>query len=181
MKKYIPNIIALISIVGIFIWLHYLIKNDYIVECFTEKTVTERMPINTRYTCQNMCGPMARCRVTGEQCQKDSDCVGCKPVFLNPEEIKQTADVEGYNDAGKLGQRGLLYSTLTTDPIAREAGLYTKNQHLPPPKVLFGKNTWRNNFDEGMKYFEMTHGSYSTTYPSLTGEFNDIGPLAANE
>jgi hypothetical protein len=46
---------------------------------------------------------------------------------------------------------------------------------------LFGKNTWRNNFDEGMKYFEMAHGSYFTTYPSLTGEFNDIGPFAANE
>jgi len=32
-----------------------------------------------------------------------------------------------------------------------------------------------------MKYYEKRHGSYIKTYPSLTGEFNEIGPLAANE
>jgi len=112
MRKYITIIIALISIVVIFCWVNYLTKNNYIVECFTEKTVTERMPINTRYSCQNVCGPLARCSITGEQCQKNSDCFGCKPMFVNPEEIKQTPDVAGFNDAGKLGQKGLLYSEL---------------------------------------------------------------------
>ena len=36
------------------------------------------LPLTTNYSCQNMCGPPARCSITGEQCRSDSDCFGCK-------------------------------------------------------------------------------------------------------
>jgi len=194
MKNIIPQIalISILSVFGIFLWIHYLIKRQYIVECFQnsiEETTTVRQPINTRYSCKNMCGPLARCSITGEQCQSDVDCYGCKPMFNNPEKLLVTPDVYGYDDAGKLGQKGLLYSTLTTDPLTKEALDYSENQLKPPPQAYFGVNTWRTGFDKGMKYYEKRHGiseseiKYMPNYPprySATGEFEERGPLAAN-
>lgn len=200
------NLFALISIlliVGIFLWINYLTKNKYIIECFQQSTPTStytpiatepttatvRQPINTRYSCKNMCGPMARCSITGEQCQSDVDCYGCSPMFKNPEQLKITSDVIGYNDAGKLGQRGLLYSQLTSDPVTREAESYPQNELKPPPQAYFGVNTWRTGFNEGMKYYVKRHGEsppemvnmpkYPSRY-SATGEFEENGPIAAN-
>jgi len=38
------------------------------------------LPINTKYSCKNMCGPHATCSLTGEQCTSDIDCYGCQPT-----------------------------------------------------------------------------------------------------
>lgn len=194
-QKYLFALISILLVVSIFFGIHYLTKNQYIIECFqnstdtTEKTTTVRLPINTRTTCKNMCGSLARCYITGEQCQSDADCYGCKPVFENPDNLIMTKDVGGYDDAGKLGQQALLYSELTSDSVARETYEYKKNQIEPPPQAYFGVNTWKNGFSEGMKYYIKRHGISESeminmsNYPerySTTGEFIETGPIAAN-
>ena len=79
----------------------YLIKQRYIVECFSSLAVKDSeninnshnvdQPINTTISCQNVCGPLSRCYITGEQCTSDVDCFGCMPK-----------NVGGQNDSGKL-------------------------------------------------------------------------------
>jgi hypothetical protein len=198
------DLISLVLIVGIFYWTNYLTIHNYIVECFTDMNITVntnttelsqtvRQPINTRYSCKNMCGPLARCSITGEQCQSDQDCYGCKPMFSNPEQLKITEDVPGYNDSGKLGQSGLLYSQLTADSLTRNAGEIQHNQLKPPPKAQLGVDTWRIGFDEGLKYYLDRHTYVNNenlfqnvnmpNYPeryTATGEFLERGPIPAN-
>lgn len=35
------------------------------------------IPLNNSSNCNNICGPLARCNISGEQCLKDADCSGC--------------------------------------------------------------------------------------------------------
>ena len=73
-------LIALILLILIFNMIDYLVRENYIMECFeTSKTShTVNLPLNTTTTCQNFCGPTARCAITGHQCSSDADCPGCK-------------------------------------------------------------------------------------------------------
>lgn len=71
---------AFILLIVIFNMIDYLVKENYIVECFeSQKTShTVDLPLNTSYTCQNFCGPTARCAITGHQCSIDAACPGCQ-------------------------------------------------------------------------------------------------------
>jgi hypothetical protein len=57
------------------------------------------LPINTKYSCKNMCGPRGICSMTDEQCTSDIDCYGCQPKKQNKKNISK--DVNSYNDNGK--------------------------------------------------------------------------------
>ena len=70
-------IITLILFIGIFYWIDLLSNNGYIVYKLKEgfenvikeskdTTHTVSLPLNTTYTCQNFCGPTARCSKTGQ-------------------------------------------------------------------------------------------------------------------
>jgi hypothetical protein len=206
-KNYL-NITLLIVSILLFIyiikWGNYLIKTKKIniVEDFTsfaQSTIdmgtpqtshSVDLPINTTFSCQNMCGPLARCSKTGEQCTSDVDCFGCQPKIFVP---KYTAEeVGGQNDAGKLtGGFTPTYSTLTTD-IGTQAKLYSKannNKNSDPPLYFKGVDQWTTAFNTGMEIYNKKFNPsieilpYVPKYPlrnSLSGEFVDDGPLAAN-
>ena len=203
-NKYTTIILALISIIlliGVFNYIHYLVKNRYYVECFDSNialykdtgssatTHTVNLPLTTTYSCKNFCAPAtARCAITGEQCMADIDCRGCNPYGSNMKQ-QSTANVPGQNDAGKLTW-GVTptYSTLTTD-IGTQAKLFTSNKDKlePPPQASFGVNTWITAFNGGQQLFDERYKpaglkfmpNYNKRY-SVTGQFIDDGPLASN-
>ena len=192
------SLLIFVFLLFIFQWGDYLIQQGYILtECFTSLSPiidnggastnhTVDLPINTPFTCQNMCGPNNRCSLTGEQCSSDIDCFGCNPHTQQyaPENSEL---VRGQNDAGKLTtEENPTYSTLTTD-IGSRAKLIA-NPETPPPEYFKGINTWKETFDEGAELFDKRYSpsaqSFTPTYPnrlSLSGEFEDNGPLAAND
>jgi hypothetical protein len=196
-------VISVFMFMGIIKWGSYLIKYKPCVngmkegfDMYAQPTIdmgtpetshTVNLPINTTFSCENMCGPLARCSKTGEQCTSDVDCYGCQPKVYVPDYIKK--DVGGQNDAGKL-TTGITprYSVLTTD-IGTQAKLYDKGENLMPMKYFKGVNEWRKSFDVGMELYNKKFNPsiqilpFLPKYPprpSLSGEFVDDGPLAAN-
>jgi hypothetical protein len=185
-------ILSILLFIGILQWGYYLIKNK---GRFTESFVipppsnpTVDLPMNSQYTCENVCGPMARCSITGEQCSADIDCYGCQPK--EPPIIQSnSSDVPGENDAGKMSSITPSYSTLTTD-IGSKAKLYQKGENIKPPSYFKGVNEWRNSYDVGMKLYDKRYNpslsvnSTTIDYPArqtMTGEFTYKGPLASND
>jgi hypothetical protein len=154
---------------------------------------TVDLPLNTRYSCQNVCGPLARCSITGEQCTSDVDCAGCQPkLFLTR---GSQVDVHGENDAGILTtSQTPTFSVLTTD-IGTRADLYSKgikdddSKTRDPPSYFRGVDKWTDTFKAGMELYDRRYNPSVGTLPflpkyptrkTLSGEFSDDGPLAAN-
>jgi hypothetical protein len=144
------------------------------------------LPINNTLDCQNMCSPLARCYKSGQQCTSDIDCPGCNPYDPNEEyEISYLKEYRGQNDAGKLSYYAPQYSVLTTD-IGSKAKLIG-DKLSTAPQYDIGVNIWRDDFDEGQALFDKRYYSgsipFTPIYPerkTLSGEFIDNGPLAAN-
>jgi len=183
--------LAFILLIIIIKWTTYLTKNRiHICESFITNDLngpnyshTVNQPINTTISCSNKCGPLARCYITGEQCTSDVDCYGCQRESNYSED---TTFMRGQNDAGKK-TTGVTptYSVLTTD-IGTRAKLYNKLL-IDPPKYDIGVNTWTKKFDNGQILFHERYypgnKQFMPNYPkrkSLSGEFEDDGPLAAN-
>lgn len=184
---------ALILLFIIFNMINYLVKDKYIVECFTNGPVQEdsktshtvNLPLNTTYSCQNFCGPTARCAITGQQCLSDIDCPGCQPY--SPPLPKTKDCISGNNDAGKLTS-GVTptYSPLTSGYGTRER-VITKDLYSKPSQANFGYNTWRQSFNEEQELFNKRYKpnqlQFMPNYPqmySITGEFTGDGPLPSN-
>jgi hypothetical protein len=176
----------------IFYWIDYLSINKYIVESFQQlnnsTSHTVDLPLTTTYSCKNMCGPQARCSITGQQCTADIDCPGCQPKISGVKTQSGTKNVPGNNDAGKLTV-GVTpqYSPLTTDIGTRATSFFDK-EFSKTPSPTFGINTWRDDFNEQQKLFDKRYKppnniqfmpSYSPRY-SVTGDFIEEGPLASN-
>ena len=194
-KNTILAIFTIILLFFIFYWIDVLSNNGYIILKLKEGFVnvireskdtshTVNLPINTNYTCQNFCGPTARCSITGQQCAADIDCPGCMP-YVPGIKNEITPDVPGDNDAGKL-TTGVTptYSPLTsTYQSFKRVG----DDNEKPAQANFGVNTWTSKFDMGAKFFNQRykpHGiQFMPTYPdtyTTTGQFKTDGPLAAN-
>lgn len=191
-------ILTILLVIGVMSYGTYLIKTKYIVECFTSLALADTgspetshnvdQPINTTSSCQNMCGPLARCSITGEQCTSDVDCFGCIPKIV-PGIPNYGRNVGGQNDAGKLTTAVTPnYSMLTTD-IGTQAKLVREGDELTrAPQYNQGVDLWRTRFDDGYKLFNLRYKppkdlTYEPTYPArftMSGEFTDGGPLASN-
>jgi hypothetical protein len=196
-KKYNNIFLALFCIVLIFFifqWIGFLSLNKYIVECFTS-TIPEDMngstshsvdlPLTTKYSCKNFCGPAARCSITGQQCTADIDCPGCQPY--SPPLPKSSDSIPGNNDAGKLTYNMTpQYSPLTTGYGTREK-IITNNMYSKPAMPDFGVNTWFSAFEEEKDLFDKRYKppelpnmpKYEKRY-TLSGQFIDDGPFPAN-
>lgn len=183
-------ITCLILLYIIFNMTHYLVKEYYITECFTMQensntSHTVNLPLNTKHSCKNFCGPNARCSITGQQCFTDIDCPGCQPY--SPPLPKSPNIIPGNNDAGKLTV-GVTptYSPLTSGYGTRER-IVTKDLYSRPTRANFGVNTWSNAFNESQTLFNRRYkpkqSQFMPNYPqmySITGEFSGDGPLPSN-
>ena len=186
---------SFILVTLLFHWIDYLSKNDYIVECFTSAVPedlgsgstshTVNLPLTTTYSCQNFCGPTARCSITGQQCFADIDCPGCQPN--TPPLKRSNATVPGDNDAGKL-TLGVTpqYSSLTSGYGTQETRI-TSNMYSKPAMANFGVDTWSDSFNEGKTLFDKRYKPSANVkmlnYPeryTLTGQFIEDGPFASN-
>jgi len=202
------NIVWIVSIFIllclIFQQIHYLSINDYWrfaqqekerVEGFSNGPIQESsdtshtvdMPLTNPNSCQNFCGPNARCAKTGHQCFADIDCPGCQPT--SPHSKPTTTDVPGDNDAGKLTV-GVTpqYSSLTSG-YGTQKRIVTNQLYGKPSQANFGTNLWRKLADEGQSLFDKRYkptqqaNEYMPKYPpmySATGEFLGDGPLPSN-
>jgi hypothetical protein len=185
-------VISFLLIVLTFYWIDYLSINKYIVESFQQlnnsTSHTVDLPLTTTYSCKNMCGPQARCSITGQQCTADIDCPGCQPKISGVKTQSNNRSVPPNNDAGKLTV-GVTpqYSPLTTDIGTRATSFFNK-EFSKTPSPTFGINTWRDDFDAEQKLFDKRYKppnniqfmpSYSPRY-SVTGDFIEEGPLASN-
>ena len=189
------TVISFLLLGSVFKWIDYLIKNKYIAEGFqqlnnektSEKTShTVDLPLTTTYSCQNFCGPTARCSITGQQCFTDIDCPGCQP-YVPPLTDNEKKIIKGNDDAGKLTVGTTpTYSVLTTD-MGTRAKMFLNKKFSKAPSAEFGINVWRDEFNEEEKLFDKRYKpdklenmpNYPQRY-SLTGEFIEDGPLASN-
>jgi hypothetical protein len=144
------------------------------------------LPINTKYSCKNMCGPHATCSLTGEQCTSDIDCYGCQPT--NQTKKKFSKDVNPYNDSGKSTDMTPTNSFLTSD-IGSRAYYFDDKINSPAIYNYKGINTWRQTFDEEQYLYNKRYNPsiYFTNFipkykakPTLSGEFMVEGPDASN-
>lgn len=207
-KQYFTFIIAFISFILLYIifkMIHYLITQQYVVECFSNQYNTNildetlnkylnkstsysysvDLPLTTKYSCQNFCGPNARCATTGQQCLADMDCPGCQSQSSSEQKTKEI--VSGNDDAGKLTV-GVTpqYSSLTTGYGTREK-IVTKDLYSRAPQANFGVNTWRQSFDETETLFNKRYKpnklQFMPNYPynyTATGMFKTDSPLPSN-
>jgi hypothetical protein len=199
---YILAGISLLLLIYIFNTINFLVKNNYITSSFdkTSKckscskegfdpryTQTVDMPLTTTTTCRNFCSPTSRCAITGQQCFADIDCPGCQSRNKQIPNLKET-NIIGDNDAGKLTYNQTpQYSILTTD-IGTQATIYDKEQGLSLPQhPNLGRNTWIKRYHEDKKIFDARYKppklEFMVEFPerkTLSGEFKDEGPLAAN-
>ena len=186
-------LISILLFIGINKWMHLLLTKEYVVECLTNpdqaQTHTVNLPINTTYSCKNMCGPYGKCSITGERCLSDIDCFGCQPSTSElSNTFLKTNNVEGDNDAGKYSYLTPNYSELTTDAGTRAKLIEPSDKFTPPPAYNTGVNMWRAQFDQGESIFDEVYKppdnlanmpSYPPRY-SLSGQFMENGPLASN-
>ena len=193
-KNLIIALFCFILLIAIFNWIHFLAINKYIVECFTsfqnessKTSHTVDLPLTTTYSCQNFCGPTARCSITGQQCFTDIDCPGCQPYSPPLPKSSLSDSVPGNDGAGKLTWNMTpQYSPLTTGYGTHEK-IITNNMNSKAPSANFGVDIWLPEFKEEQKIFnkryQPTGLKYMPNYPerySLTGEFIEDGPLASN-
>ena len=186
-------LVSCILLTIIYKWIDYLVNNKYIVECFAnaqegiKTSHTVNLPLTTTYSCKNFCGPTARCSITGQQCLADVDCPGCQPY--SPPLSKTDVCISGQDDAGKL-TLGVTpqYSSLTAG-YGTKAAIISNNVFSKPSQANFGVDTWTASSNQGLNLYNKRYKppsnltympSYSSRY-SLTGEFIDEGPLAAND
>jgi len=202
MKKeyfiYFLMFLSLVLFIGVIRWGDYLIKNGYIgtqegfdpyMQPFIDTgspltSHTVDLPLTTTLSCQNKCGPSARCYLTGQQCTADIDCPGCRPFTIIPKPA--TTHIRGENDAGKMSYLTPQFSKLTTD-MGTQAKLFGKKILAKPAEPSHGINTWRSKWNVGDKLFQDRYKDVGLpmqmNYPArylMSGEFIENGPLPAN-
>lgn len=196
--KLMLMVFSIFLIIIIYTWIHYLVQNKYIVECFTnveanvetpETSHTVDLPLTTTYSCKNFCGPQSRCSITGQQCTADIDCPGCQP-YSPPLTKTDTTDtgVQGDNNAGKLTV-GVTprYSPLTTDIGTQAALVHLSDPNNKPPMPNFGENTWSKSYEQDQQMFDNKYKpsnlpnmpNYKERY-TMTGIYKNDDPYAAN-
>jgi len=200
MMKSRENIILLLLFLLIVMNIFFL-KDDY-YKLFNKESFdsygnnyshTVDLPINTNYSCKNMCGSNAKCILTGEQCTSDIDCYGCKPKSKSKKKNQPSKSVKSYNDNGKLTDAFTPNFSVLTNDIGTKTYFFEDKINSPAFYYNKGINTWRDTFnieqqlyDKRYKYNDSSkiHNlSKIRNYkaiPTLSGEFLVIEPQASN-
>lgn len=194
-KNSFKLLFALITILLFFLLMSatsYMFQNNYIAETFTSGTTHNvDLPINTTYSCKNMCGPPGRCHLTGTQCLSDIDCFGCQPDTssdLNNSFMQTNRKIIGDDAAGKKSFLAPLYSPLTHDSVYNSKKIMISDPYRPPPEYRKGFDTWTTKAADMREVYDFTYQPadstpYISRYPtrySVTGQFRYTGPYASN-
>lgn len=174
-KKYIKLLLLLcilLLIIAIFNIINDLVANKFIIECFSTSHTVD-LPLTTKYSCNNFCGPTARCAITGQQCFTDIDCPGCQPPINGIPNNKQI-NIPGNDDAGKLTfNMTPQYSTLTSGFGTKERVI---NNNAKPIQTNFGTNKWLSSYYYGEKLFNKRYKPNNLSYmPNYTKQSNLLG------
>ena len=78
---------------------------------------TVDLPINTTFSCENMCGPTAVCSITGEQCTSDIDCHGCLPQEGPPQYFQGVNQWRELFDAKNQMYQNKYNASLSSEPF----------------------------------------------------------------
>jgi hypothetical protein len=191
------SLLSLILLYIIFKMTNYLVKENYVIECFTHgnrKAIsntndTVDLPLTTKTSCKNFCGPNSRCAITGQQCFSDLDCPGCQldsKTLYN--KTPAPGCVPGNNNAGKLTV-GVTpsYSPLTSGYGTRERIVTDDDLYSKAPQANLGVDTWSDSYEETQQLFNRRYKPNQLTFMpkyqemhSLTGVFRSDGPLPSN-
>ena len=167
------------------------VANNYCTEEFTNNnsvTHTIDLPLVNSISCNNFCGPTAKCVKTGEQCLADIDCFGCG--------LKQpVTDIYSYEASGKLGPN-LTYSPLTSGYDSHSSDFEEANNGSFLTEVgqpYLGIDKWQKSFNQGLAIYNKKQEndppltsfekSIKPAYPvhlSMTGLFYETTPLPGN-
>jgi hypothetical protein len=182
-------LIAIILLLIAFPFFIYCYKN----EPFQNNTnYTVNLPLTTTTTCNNFCGPFAKCAMTGQQCLSDLDCTGCTPKNLSmpiPASYKKNFENEVLpdNDAGKLTWGMTPQYSVLTSGFGTNEKIITSNIFSKPIIPNNRLNTWKSKYLQEKhlfdKVFKVPQLNYMPNYPkryTLTGEFKDDNPLPSN-
>jgi hypothetical protein len=163
-------------------------KEGAIIECLSGSG-NQDLPLTTPpyESCNNVCGPMARCSQTGDQCVRDNDCPMCPPIITESNRVSEREEVSaefavGDNDSGKSVGMMPKRSTLTSS-YPHEASIFAIKNPIKMGNLL-GINTWVNKFNDDQSFYRKRYEEPSAVYyaqrHTLSGEFPDDGPFAAN-
>ena len=194
-------ILSILLFIIIFGWINYLSTNNYVYyvkEYFSNiGQIQERndgstshsvdLPLTTKSSCSNFCGPNARCSITGTQCFADLDCGGCTSNFSsNDKELSK--NVPGNNESGKLTWgMSPQYSPLTTNTLVLNSTVLN-DANAKPDQPNFGPNEWIGPATEAQQLFDERYKppntlqfmpQYEKRYEML-GDFMTDGPLPSN-
>ena len=180
-------IITIILLLGVF-YKGNTIENFYSAYNVNNSNTVD-LPLNTSYSCSNMCGPLNRCSITGEQCSSDVDCYGCQ--LTSSTSFINSNNVQPNDESGKLTSSFTpTYSVLTTDIGTKSKTIENNNNNDIPVQYFKGVDMWRDSFDTGMKLFTERNNKNSGNlitfvpkYPetkTLSGDFTVTEPPAAN-
>lgn len=159
------------------------------------QTVTMPIVAEAPPPCANFCSPAtATCAQSKQQCNNDMDCAGCAPA-ATPRTPCETAEVQPYEDAGKLGS-DLAFSLLTNGYAGHEMDLALvapSANAWPAPMPYQGVDNWQAAFNQGLQLFNRKMEQNPTLtkdelrlmpkYPtttSATGIFWNTTPSPAN-
>jgi hypothetical protein len=166
--------IIIILLILLILFSYYSLKEGY------DNYSHSDMPINTMYSCQNICSTQNICSITREQCISDIDCYCCS-TKQNTNKLYNN-NIIAYNDSGKSTNNMPESSVLLTD-IGTKAYQIPNKKNSSPELHNKGKNTWRNIFDYEKSLYDKRYNSSQTNYntiPSLSGEFTYTGPRPSN-
>jgi hypothetical protein len=146
---------------------------------------TVDLPINTTYSCKNMCGSNAICILTGEQCTSDIDCYGCRPKSKKKNQTSKS--VNSYKDNKKLTEAFTSTFSVLTNDIGTKTYFFEDKINSPALYYNKGINTWRDTFNKEQELYDKRYKYNSSskihkykTSPTLSGEFLVVGPQASN-
>lgn len=112
------------------------------------------LPINTRFSCANMCAPPARCSITGEQCTSDVDCSGC------------------------LKKEGFVSSSSSSSPSSPNNESYFQGINTWRTAFDLGNANYQQKYNASLN-----HEPFLLHYqkrPTLSGEFEEEEAMAYN-
>lgn len=146
-----------------------------------QENFTVDMPMMSKYTCSNVCGPAGRCSNSQQQCSSDKDCRGCTSADIQQTNKLHPIEYTPYMGLGMLTGGGS--RQIATQANAFQSQLVDTSTDLsdvnanaiaPPYQTWLPKAQYLQKlYNERFRLPNATFANQITTEPnrSLTGLF----------